>query len=113
MEEVQMVRVQFKFAMLAAAMVAAAAWSGPTPADAKSNTGAIIGGLIVGAAVGAAVSSEINHSKKVYVAQPPAPQPWSKVFSPKPGVLCYPAQQACYNSAGAFSGYWTLQVYGR
>jgi len=85
---------------------------------AKDNTAAaIIGGLIAGAAVGAAVSGAVNHPKTVYVpvAAPPPPRPgWNASFSPYANIVCYPAQQACYNSAyGAYSATWTYRIFAR
>ncbi|MGH6736656.1 MAG: hypothetical protein ACRECX_11345 [Methyloceanibacter sp.] len=93
--------------------VAAMSFCLATPAHAKSNTAAVVGGIIAGAAVGAVVSSEINHSKKVYVREKPKPSSWDQSFSPKPGVMCYPAHRACYNSNGAYSANWTYKVYAR
>jgi hypothetical protein len=75
--------------------------------------GAVIGGLIVGAAIGAAVSGAINQPKTIYVPAAPPPQPWPKTYSPKPGITCYPAQQACYNVNGAYNANWTWKVYAR
>jgi D-alanyl-D-alanine carboxypeptidase len=87
-------------------------------APAKNNTAAaLVGGLIVGAAVGAAVSSA-NHPKTIYYAPPPAAPPppprpaWTAAFTPAPGVICYPAQQACYNN-GAYAPNYTYGYFGR
>lgn len=84
--------------------------------SAKDNTAAIIGGLIIGAAVGAAVSSAVQHPKTIYVpvqAPPPPPPAWNSAFSPAAGVICYPAQQACYRDGGAYAPAWTYKIYAR
>jgi hypothetical protein len=86
------------------------------PAVAKDNAGAVVGGLIAGAVIGAAVASAVQHPKKIYVNKPPPPpppNPWANAFSPKAGVTCYPAQQACYNAGGAYNANWTWKVYAR
>ncbi len=103
-------KIGIPLAASALALFAAAS----TPAAAKHGDGAaIVGGLIAGAAIGAAVSSEINHPKKVYVYQPPPPSPWGQVYSPTPGIRCYPAQRACYKADGNYSANWTYKIYAR
>ena len=97
---------------LAAFTGATFATAAPQPAIA-AKTGAVIGGIIAGAAVGAAVSSAINQPKTVYVPAPPQTQPWPQSFSPKPNIICYPAQRACYNVNGAYNANWTWKIYAK
>ena len=80
-----------------------------TPTMAKDNTGAIIG-LIAGAVVGAAVASNVKHSNKIYVDKPKRNE-WNRSFSPKPGIHCYPAQQACYHKDGSYAANQTARVF--
>ncbi len=89
------------------------------PANAGSKgTAAFIGGAVVGAAVVGAISASHKAPKVVYapgyVAPPPAYDPyWAGAMSPKPGITCYPAQQACYNAGGGYSKNWTWRIYAR
>ncbi len=114
-------------AMLGAAIVAvlvstAAPIGTSVPAAAadnkKSTTGAVIGGLVAGAIIGAAVAGSVNEPANIYVKPkppppPPGPNPWKNAFSPKPGITCYPVQQACYNNNGAYNANWTWKVYSK
>jgi hypothetical protein len=104
---------KLKLPWAASAVAIALFAAASTQATAKSNAGAIAAGIIAGAAVGAVVSSEINHPKKVYVEGPPPPSPWGQVYSPKPGIRCYPAQRACYKADGNYSATWTYRIYAR
>jgi len=104
--------------MLALLLVPALMTSTAAPAAAANNTGALIGGLIAGAAIGAAVSNAVDHPKRVYVPvppppPPPGPNPWANAFSPNANITCYPVQQACYKTGGAYAPYWTSQIFGR
>jgi len=100
-------------------LVAAQALLGGAPAQAGSKgTAAFIGGAVVGAAVVGAISASHNAPKVVYapgyVPPPPAYDPvWAGAMSPKPGITCYPAQQACYNAGGGYSKNWTWRIYAR
>jgi hypothetical protein len=87
----------------------------PAPAD---STGAAIAGGIVGLAVGAALSKKHKNTTVIYepAYQPPYPpggypNAWAQSFSPKPGVLCYPLQRACYDAGGAFNPKWTNRTF--
>ena len=80
-----------------------------TPVLAKDNTGAIVG-LIAGAVVGAAVASSVKHSSNIYVGKPKR-NDWNRSFSPKKGVNCYPAQQACYFKDGSYAANQTAKVF--
>lgn len=84
----------------------------PTEAPA-GHTGAVVGGLVVGAAIGAALSKKHKHVEKIYVPGYGPPPVWTQTFSPKPGVLCYPAQRACYDAGGAYNPKWTWNTFGR
>lgn len=101
-----------RFSVLVAALAIVAAGAA-TEAAAKNNTGAVIGGIIAGAAIGAAVPSEMKHPNTVYVPAPPPKPPSPQTFTPKPGVVCYPAQRACYSDRGAYSANWTWKVYAK
>jgi hypothetical protein len=97
-------------ALLAPAIV----FASHVPARSKSDAAAIVGGLIAGAAVGAAVSSVARYPDRVYYAPAPPPPPaWATAFSPKPGIVCYPAQRACYKESGAYAPNWTWRIYAR
>jgi hypothetical protein len=96
-----------------AALIPAICLGMSAPAMATSKTGAAVGGLIAGIAIGAAVSSAVNHPKTVYVPSPPKPKPSPNGFSPKPGVTCYPAVKACYNTNGSYNANWTWKVYAK
>jgi hypothetical protein len=101
--------------ILAAALVAPAlllAHSAPGEAKDGRNTAAIIGG-IAGLAVGAAIADSANRNVVVYGAPPPPSYNPPAPFSPAGGIICYPAQRACYNNGGAYSSNWTYRVYGR
>ena len=80
-----------------------------TPTMAKDNTGAIVG-LIAGAVVGAAIASSVKHPNKIY-AEKPKRNDWNRSFSPKPGIKCYPAQQACYHKDGSYAANQTARVF--
>ena len=105
-----MTPAKLKLGAIAVCALAAASLGMTNPAPAGNNAGAVAAGIIIGAAVGAAVSSDIKHKNKIYVPGPPPP---GQAFSPKPGVWCYPAQRACYNSGGAYAPNWTYKVYAR
>jgi hypothetical protein len=97
--------------LVALAIVPALVFPASTPAQAKDGAGvALVGGLIAGAAIGAAISNSKKHPKTIYVQAPPPP-PVAQPFSPKSGVTCYPAQQACYNLNGAYNANWTWKIY--
>ena len=112
-----MARVLTRYATLAAL---ASALLVSTHAEAPAgHKGAVIGGLVVGAAVGAALSKKHRHNTKIYVPGY-APYPpggyvpaWQQTFSPKPGVICYPAQRACYDGGGAYNPKWTWKTFSR
>ena len=98
------------------------------PAAAKDGrNAAIIAGVAIGAAALAAASR--SHQSEYY--QPyygqgyaPAPQPayappppnygyqYSAVFSPYPGVTCYPTQRSCYKANGNYSPTISHRIYG-
>ncbi len=87
----------------------------PAPAGAA---GAAIAGGIVGLAVGAALSRSQRHDTVIYVPgyQPPYPPggypyAWGKSFSPRPGVICYQIQRACYDVGGAYNPKWTARTF--
>ena len=106
-----------RLTILPALAVAIAVTLSGAPAEAKkhndnknANVGAaIIGGLVAGAVIGAAVSDTKTHPKQIYVAPPPPPR--AQPFSPKSGITCYPAQQACYRYDGAYNSNWTWKIY--
>lgn len=104
-------RKAFTAAVMATAIVGSLSLAGP-PAHAKDGVGvAIVGGLIAGAAIGAAIADNKKHNTNIYVEprRPPPPQP----FSPKAGIVCYPAQHACYHNDGSYAAKWTRRVYAR
>ena len=97
--------------LVAAEPAAQAKTMGPTAA-------AIVGG-VAGVAVGAAIADAAKPKKKiVYPAyQPPYPpgqyDPYfNQAYSPVAGVVCYPAQRACYNNGGTVNGTWTRRAFG-
>lgn len=85
----------------------------------SKGTAAFIGGAVVGGAIVGALSASQKHPKVIYAPgyEPYPPggfdPAWGGAMSPKPGILCYPAQQACYNAGGGFSKNWTWRVYAR
>lgn len=88
------------------------------PAQAKDLDAAIAGGII-GLAAGAALSHHHHHDNNIYYpgyAPPYAPGGYGpyygQSFSPNPGIICYPAQRACYNAGGDFAGKWTNRIFG-
>lgn len=106
----------FTHAVLGLAIVAIAQPS--TPARAK-DAGAIIAAGVVGLAVGAAISKHHHHTTNIYYnnykpPHPPGAYPphWAASFSPAPGIICYPAQYACYKLNGAFAPGWTRRAFG-
>ncbi|WP_035831180.1 hypothetical protein [Kaistia adipata] len=101
--------------LIAAALVAPAllvAQAGPGEAKDGKNAAAIIGGL-AGIAVGAAIADSANRNRDIYGAPPPPSYNPPAPFSPSGGIICYPAQRACYNNGGAYNSNWTWRVYGR
>lgn len=108
---------QLRFALYAALIPALLAF---TSVDVRaSKSGKVIGGFVVGAAVGAALSKKHRHRDRVYVPTY-VPYPaggygpaWAQTYSPAPGVMCYPAQRACYNVGGAYNPHWTWTTYAR
>jgi hypothetical protein len=93
-----------------------------TKAEAKQmgpTAAAIVGG-VAGLAVGAAVGdAHAKKNKKIYYEGYAPPYPpgqygpyFNQAFSPTTGIVCYPAQRACYNNNGTVSGNWTRKVYG-
>ena len=74
---------------------------------------------VIGLAIGAALSHKHKHNTEVYY---PGYQPYyppngydayyGRTFSPKPGVICYDAQRACYDSDGTFSNKQMRLYYG-
>jgi hypothetical protein len=104
---------KIKLSLIAAMALAVIAGSMTSESVAKDKTGAVIGGLIAGAAIGAAISSSSKHSNTIYVEEKPKPNKWGDSFSPKPGVICYPVQHACYGSDGAYSAKWTHNIFAR
>ena len=103
-----MIKISIGVAIVAALVtVSSLVWS--LPVVAKDNTGAIVG-LIAGAVVGAAVASSVKHPTKLYIDKPKR-NDWNRSFSPKPGVHCYPAQQACYHKDGSYAASQTAKVF--
>ncbi len=107
--------------LLIAALLPAFMLTPMQQAQAKhSDVGAAIAGGIVGLAVGAALSTKHHQNENIYYPgyQPPYPAGgynpyWQQPpFSPAPGVLCYQAQQACYNVGGGYAGKWSARVFG-
>jgi hypothetical protein len=99
---------------LAAALLATAllmAHAAPSEAKDGRNAAAIIGG-IAGLAVGAAIADSANRNPNVYGPPPPPAYNPPPPFSPATGIICYPAQRACYNNGGAYNSNWTYRVYG-
>ena len=108
----------FKIPMVAALAAAVLTFT-HTEAPAISKKGALVGGLVVGAAVGAAVAADARHTTKIIVPgyappYPPGGYPpyYQQVTSPKPGILCYPAQRACYDAGGAYNPKWSMREFG-
>jgi hypothetical protein len=95
------------------ALVAAIIGSAVAPdvrAASKDAVAAAIAGGVVGLAVGAAISKKYQQDRVIYVPgyQPPYPPggypaAWGQSFSPRPGVICYPMQRACYDVGGAYN----------
>ena len=81
--------------------------------------GAAIAGGVVGLAVGAALSRSATYDDPDIYApgyQPPYPPggypaAWGQSFSPKPGVICYQIQRACYDAGGAYNPKWTARTF--
>ncbi len=99
---------------------------GPAPAQA-GNGGNFAAGIaaaaaagVVGAAVGAAITPQPDYDADLYPGPPPPPPAPAGIgparnpppFSPDASVICYPAQRACYDASGAFSGRWSWRIYG-
>ena len=87
-------------------------------APAVSKTGAAVIGGAVGLGVGAAISKSKKQKKVIYYPGYAPPYPpggydpyWNRVTSPAPGILCYPAQYACYTANGSFSPKWTSRMF--
>ncbi|MBS7538431.1 hypothetical protein [Ancylobacter lacus] len=107
-------------------MVAALLLGGLAPAqagngrDIAAGIAAAAAAGVVGAAVGAAITPQPDYDPDLYPAPPPPPPPPAalgpqrapRAFSPDPSVICYPAQQACYDASGAFSARWSWRIYG-
>ena len=97
--------------VLGAAMAAALS-AQTTPSFAHNDTGTAVAAGIVGLALGAAIASSADRDRHVYGPPPvPAYAP-PPPFSPAGGVICYPAQQTCYNNNGVIAWSWTSRVYG-
>ncbi|WP_421694121.1 hypothetical protein [Aestuariivirga sp.] len=108
---------------LLCALAAAGMLAGPQQqAEAKTmgpTAAAIVGG-VAGLAVGAAIADANKpRTKKVYYpgyVPPYAPGQYdpyfNQAFSPTTGIVCYPAQRACYNNNGSVNGVWSRKVYG-
>lgn len=77
------------------------------------GAGAAIGGLILGEAIAAAISPRKKVVEKVYVPVGAPPPPPAQPYSPAAGVVCYPAQRACYTNGGGYDPRWTWQVYAK
>ena len=80
---------------------------------------AAIAGGIIGLAIGAAVSSNHSHHHGVYHPGYVAPyQPggynayYRQSFSPDRGIICYPAQRACYHVDGSYAGKYSRKIFG-
>lgn len=90
-------RSGFRGALAAAALFGLAA-----PADANSNdVAAAVAAGVVGVAIGASLADHHKHHGHKY----------SGTFSPKPGVICYDRQRACYKSDGSFASNMTWEYY--
>lgn len=104
-------------AAAAAALVLAAQ---PVQAKTMGPTAAAIVGGVAGVAVGAAIADAAKPRKKkiVYEGYQPPYQPgqydpyFNQAYSPVAGVVCYPAQRACYNNGGTLNGTWTRRAFG-
>jgi hypothetical protein len=100
-----------------AAMAAAGTLAAPPAAHAKNGVNAAIAGALIGAAVGAAVSESQRQPRQIIVDD----NDYAPVYrggryasySPKPGVICYPVQQACYKANGTFAANASWQEFGR
>ena len=106
-------RAHFLRHVMAMSMASALLVAAFEPAAARDHgrAGAAIGGLIVGTAIAAAVSPRKKVVEKIYV--PVGAPPPAEPYSPAAGVVCYPAQRACYTNGGGYDPRWTWQVYAR
>lgn len=110
-----------RIVLAAAATIALVVMTQPR-AEAKQmgpTAAAIVGG-VAGVAVGAAIAdAHAKKNKKIYYDNYAPPYPpgqynpyFNEAFSPSTGIVCYPAQRACYNNNGTVSGSWTRKIYG-
>lgn len=110
---------KFMLAGVAAAVLTLAA-APATQAKTMGPTAAAIVGGVAGVAVGAAIADAAKPKKKKIVyegyAPPYAPGQYdpyfNQAYSPVAGVVCYPAQRACYNNGGTVNGTWTRRAFG-
>lgn len=89
-----------RVAALAAVACAPLAFAQPARAN-DALAGAIAAGAI-GVAVGSALANKSHRHRD---------RPASASFSPKPGVICYTRQRACYKENGAFAANMTATYF--
>ena len=81
------------------------------PADAGrrgDKAAALVGGVLLGAIVASAASRSHRHENQ-YDRAPDYRR--GAPFSPQAGIICYPRELACYDSAGDFSLGWTRRTF--
>lgn len=72
-----------------------------SPVAANNDVAAAIAAGVVGVAIGASLADHHKHHGHKH----------SDTFSPKPGVICYDRQRACYKSDGGFASNMTWEYY--
>ena len=86
----------------ALAAAACATFALAQPARANDALAAAIAAGAVGVAVGSALANKSSHHHD---------RPASASFSPKPGVICYTRQRACYKENGNFAANMTATYF--
>jgi len=82
-------------AMIAAVLAPALLVQAPAPAEAKNNTGALIGGLVAGALIGGAVTAATTRPDPYYYYAPPPPPPPPRYPAYGPGYCGAPPYPPC------------------
>jgi len=78
----------------------------------SNDTAALVGGIVIGGIAAAAISNDYRHRDQ-YIPPPPPPPPSRPAapFRPKPGVICYPREYACYDNNGRYSPKWSARYF--
>ena len=79
----------------------------------SDDTAALVGGLVIGGIAAAAISNDYRHRDQWVPPPPPPPPPHRPAapFRPKPNVICYPREYACYTNSGKYLPQWSARYF--